>query len=218
MYKIILFFLLFIPGIANSQNSIDKTKAAKLLEEIKPLYESYFSLQIRNHDSAKIVCNILIEKFKEIYYVDTTDKKIGDYLVECYFYNKDYVKAINWCNHQILYHSNNVDNIYYFQTLAIAYLNLGELNLGKKYIAKAITINETNPDWNDLSPVFLLNLKSFIDDIIKGNDSVEVSFLKSKNISVDQYANQIFNFLMPYAEKSTQDVQMQYRNEINIFK
>jgi tetratricopeptide (TPR) repeat protein len=213
MHKLFLVYLLFISCSAKNKNTVDKIGAQKLYKEAMPLYESYFSLQIRNHDSAKTIRKILIEKFKEIYKVDSTDKKIGGYLAECYFDDKNYENAIYWCNRQISYHKNDADNVFSFETLAQSYINLGRFDSGKVYVKRAINNDRIESNSNNLTPVFLLNIKAFIDNIINKNDAEGIALLQSKNISPCQYVVGIFNFIFPYAEKSTEDVRIQFEED-----
>ena len=217
-YKSLLPILLIISFVTKGQTPIDKAKAEKLYKETKPLYISFFSLQVYKHDSAKIVCKLLINKFTNIYMADTTDKKIGNYLAECYLYDKDYEKAIYWNKHQIRCHARDRDNIFSFQDLAQAYLFIGKIDSGKKYITKAITIREKKPGLNNVTPVFLLNLISIVDKTINMSDSGEIEILKSKSIEPCKYAIAILNFIRPYAKKSTEDVRMQFEQEAILLK
>ncbi|HMG82450.1 MAG TPA: hypothetical protein VK559_05405 [Ferruginibacter sp.] len=207
-----LFLLSCVPLFIKAQKSIDKTKAEKLYNEVIPLYDSYILLQYNDPDSAKKILPILIQRCIELYNVDTSNKLIGNYLVKCYYDQKDDEKAIFWCEHQIACHSYS-ENINNFEMLAQIYLREGDIKAAEEYTSKSIPMNKIDPNMYTSSPVFLANVKFFIDNVVNGNDTAEISLLKSKNILPIPYVNNMFKFLLPYAEKSMIGIKSEFEND-----
>jgi hypothetical protein len=118
MHKALLYLLVSVTlfsyeGI--SQNSIDKVKAQALFKETIPLFSSFLSFQKNNRDSARLLSKILINKYLEIYKTDTTSRSIGDFLSDCYTYNKEYEKGIYWNRRQLLVNSKPSDREVYYE-------------------------------------------------------------------------------------------------------
>ena len=205
-YKPFIFlipFLAFLSCHTKSQNNSDKLKAQELFKETIPTYTSFINLKQRNVDSAKILSNILIDKYQIIYQLDNTSKSIGDFFSDCYKFNKEYDKQIFWDRHQLLLNTKPLDKKVYFENLATAYLSLGILDSCKLYFTKAFHLEKQLDNQFQLVPEFQLvpNFKDFADNIYLKQDKKGLEILSKRVASTCQYSVEILKFILPYSKE-----------------
>jgi len=197
MHKPLLYLLVSLTLFScqsKSQNTIDKVKSQELFKETIPIFASFLRLQHKNDDSAKILSNILIEKYKIIYQSDTTSKSIGDFLSDCYKFNKEYEKQIFWDRHQLSLDNKPLDKKVYFENLANAFLSLGIADSSKLYFEKAFNLEKEL----DYQIQIVADFKSFADNIYLKQDKEKLEILGKRVISTCQYSVDILKLLLPY--------------------
>lgn len=133
----ILILLIFFHSKIKCQNSNDSLRKDQLFKETIPLFTSFLTLQDSNKDSATILGKILVVKYLNIYQLDATNKGIGDFLVDCYKYLKEFKKMIYWSRHQLLFHTTPLSKSVFYNALAYAFVGIGNIDSSRKYLKKA---------------------------------------------------------------------------------
>ena len=201
MHKSLLYLLVSFTLFScqsKSQNTIDKVKGQELFKETIPIFTTFLSLQHKNADSAKVLSNILIEKYTIIYQSDTTSKSIGDFLSDCYRFNKDYDKQIFWDRHQLSLNNKPLDKKVYFENLANAYLRLGFFDSSKLYFEKVFRL-EKELGYQDQIQI-VGSFKNFADNIYLKQDKNDLEILSNKVTLPCQYSVDILRFILPYSK------------------
>ncbi|MEO8772018.1 MAG: hypothetical protein ABI402_18110 [Ferruginibacter sp.] len=202
MYKVFLLLILLTSCKFHDNKGRDVKAAEALLKKNMPLYDScLFILPFTNPDSVIIVRKILIEKFNKIYKLDTANLKIGDYLSQLYYEDKNYEKAIFWDYHQPDCSQNDSVNIGSYMELSYCYLLNGEIDSGKIYIQKAIKAIRYYTPYSETH--FLIELREIIYDIIPSplTNLKEINLLRLKKIPVCLYAKNILDIMLSYVHE-----------------
>jgi hypothetical protein len=194
-------FLSLLSCHTKSQSNSDKLKGQELFKETIPIFKSFTKLKEKNIDSAKILSNILVDKYQIIYQLDSTSKSIGDFFSDCYKFNKEYEKQIFWDRHQLLLNTKPLDKKVYFENLATAYLSLGILDSCKLYFTKAFHLEKEVDSKFQLVPEFqiITEFKDFADNIYLKQDKKGLEILSKRIASTCQYSVEILKFILPYS-------------------
>ena len=201
MHKPFLYLLIFLTIFScksKSQNTLDKVKAQTLIIETLPTFSAFLTLQSKNQDSAKRLSKTLIDRYLKIFYTDTTNKTVGDFLADCFTYNKEYEKAIYWDRHQLLVNTKTLDKKVYFENLANIYLRIGNLDSCKLYFEK-VFILEKGLGYQEQIQI-VENFKRFADNIYFNENREDLNILNYKVTSACQYSVDILKFILPYSK------------------
>jgi tetratricopeptide (TPR) repeat protein len=195
----LLIFLSFFSYNTKSQNLPNKIKSEELKKEVFPIWKAFLR-NYDNRDSGKILNNILIDKFKTIYQLDSTDKGVGDFLIDCYTYNKEYEKAIYWNKHQLLINDDSISKRTYFRSISYSFICLGNIDSSKFYLDKAFKIYKEQDYPNDHFDI--TNFIMFADSLYRQKDKEDLSILRKTQKQACEYSVEILKFIQPYLKDS----------------
>ena len=179
---------------SKSQTTISKEQGQELFKESAPMFLNLLTLQHKNRDYAKILSDILIDNYLKIYESDTSSKSIGDFLSDCYRFNKEYEKQIFWDRHQLSLNSKPLAKKVYFENLANAYLRLGIFDSSKLYFERAFVLEKEL----DYQTQMVVDFKNFADNIYFQHDKEELMILSKRISSTCKYSVDILKFVLPY--------------------
>ncbi len=195
LYLIIILTLLS----CKTQNSINKYKAEKLLQEMWPTFASFVAFQSTNVDSAKKLSAVIKSRCQYIYQLDSTNKDVGQLIGECYSFDMDYDSAIYWNKHQLLQENTDLDTKLYYEHIAFDYICSGKIDSSKSYIDEAELLSKkVDAGYH----YFLDNLKALSDKYYYETEKELVKVLRSKNISSCKYSIEILNLISSYVDKN----------------
>jgi hypothetical protein len=179
---------------SKSQTTISKEQGQELFKESAPMFLNLITLQHKNRDSTKILSDILIDNYLKIYQSDTSSKSIGDFLSDCYRFNKNYEKQIFWDRHQLSLNTKPLDRKVYFEGLANAYLRLGIFDSSKLYFERAFLLEKEI----DYQTEIVVDFKNYADNIYLQQDKEELMILSKRIPSTCKYSVDILKFILPY--------------------
>ena len=134
-----------------------------------------------------------IQKFDSAYHVDTTNLRAALLASECCYFGKEFRQCIYWLEKLIIADTSKHNRADHYQMTGFCYVNLGDLDRGKKYFSKALNI------WKDIAPsnqsIVTDNLLDISDKIYAGSDINQKNNFNSKGIDPCQFSVEILDYL-----------------------
>jgi tetratricopeptide (TPR) repeat protein len=149
-----------------------------------------------NDDSVIVFSKKAILKFLSIYSLDTTSKSVGDYLADCYRYNRKYDSAIFWYRHQLKINKDSAAISAVSEFIALSFIANGYLDSSIQYLNMAIT---NTPKIFENTLLFS-SIVNFANKLYNGTDSISMASLKYKMIKPCNYSIEILKSLLPYSD------------------
>ena len=201
-FTIILLLYSFESLLSQSTNFEQPPLTVKKIQtEFIELASKYLEVSISNRDSASKLNDKMISKLLELYDIDSTNRIIGMYLVDCYSTKNDFRQVIRWSNHALKYATDYKPNVArYNESIGYAYIRLGQLDSAKIHFQISFRQLKLQPTSYDIHQ-FFESLFNAADSIYQGKDTITIRNLKTLRKEACTYYLQIWEFIMPYAEK-----------------
>jgi tetratricopeptide (TPR) repeat protein len=133
------------------------------------------------------------QKFDSAYHLDTTNLRAALLASECCYFGKEFQQCIYWLDKLIVTDTSKHHQADHYQMTGFCYVNLGNLDSGKTYFKKALTI------WKDIAPsnqsIVTMNLSDISDKIYAGSDINQINSFNSKGIDPCQFSISILDYL-----------------------
>jgi len=201
MTFIIIVLLHSFQSLLSQNKNIDQTSVKKIETEFVELAKEYLNASFSHSDSASVLNDKMISKLLALYRIDSTNRIIGMYLVDCYSIKNDLRQIIRWSNHALKYATDYKPNIVtYNESIGFAYTRLGQFDSAKVHFKTSLDQLKFSSD-SYQTYQFIRSLFDEADLIYKGKDTLAIKNLTSLGKKSCKYYLQIWEFIMPDAEK-----------------
>jgi len=199
--SIIIVLLLSFESLLSQGNDINQTAVKKIEGEFVELTKQYLKASFSHSDSVSALNDMRISKLLELYRIDSTNRIIGMYMVDCYSVKNDLRQIIRWSNHALKYATDYKPNIISFnESIGFAYTRLGLFDSAKIHFKIYLSLLKPSRDSYQTGE-FIKSLFNEADLIYEGKDTLAVKNLTVLRERSCKYYLQILDFIMPYAEK-----------------
>lgn len=199
--SIIIVLLLSFESLLSQGNDINQTAVKKIEGEFVELTKQYLKASFSQSDSVSALNDMRISKLLELYRIDSTNRIIGMYMVDCYSVKNDLRQIIRWSNHALKYATDYKPNIISFnESIGFAYTRLGLFDSAKIHFKIYLSLLKPSRDSYQTGE-FIKSLFNEADLIYEGKDTLAVKNLTVLRERSCKYYLQILDFIMPYAEK-----------------